>query len=231
MVAFFTDLFTPETWKAFAEHGSTVSGFRERQRQSAARISPGDIFCCYLVRLSRWCGLLEVLSDSYIDNSPIFADPDPYVVRFKVRPLVALEPEFSIPIFEDALWPNLSMTRDLPMRSFGWAQSANLRSSLRLLPEADGRLLTTALNDQNHRRQAYPLTQQDRQRLTGPKTIQATDRAVLVEVPVELNAADEVREEQQLGTRQNEPQETLRQSLKTRIFTVGSLANCTSTSY
>jgi hypothetical protein len=68
LVSFYTDLFTPETWKAFREHGAEVTGFRERQRQSAARISPGDVFCCYLVRLSRWCGLLQVVSGPYVDG-------------------------------------------------------------------------------------------------------------------------------------------------------------------
>ncbi len=59
------------------------------------------------VRLSRWCGLLEVTSDSYSDASPIFSDPDPFVVRFKTKPLVMLGPEHSIPIEDDKLWPRL----------------------------------------------------------------------------------------------------------------------------
>ena len=57
-MAFFLDLFTPETWQAFREAGASVTGFRPRQRQSAIeRISSGDVFLCYLTRLSRWCGV------------------------------------------------------------------------------------------------------------------------------------------------------------------------------
>ena len=58
-VAFYPDLFTPETWDAFRRHGGGISGFRQRQEDVARRIKPGDIFLCYLVRLSRWCGALD----------------------------------------------------------------------------------------------------------------------------------------------------------------------------
>ena len=48
-MAYFLNLFTPETWSAFHEHGAQVSGFRYRQRRIAReRIKPGDIFLCYL---------------------------------------------------------------------------------------------------------------------------------------------------------------------------------------
>ena len=57
-MAYFLDLFTPETWQAFRETGATVTGFRERQlRLARARVKEGDIFLCYLTRLSRWCGV------------------------------------------------------------------------------------------------------------------------------------------------------------------------------
>src|SRR5258706_112070 len=95
-MAFFTDLFTPETWRGFREH---------------------------------------------VDSTPIFTEPDPFVIRFKVRPLVVLDPELSIPIFDDALWPKLSFTKKLELRSPSWAQFANLRASLRALPIEDGTLL------------------------------------------------------------------------------------------
>ncbi len=58
----YLDLFTPETWDAFRRHGADISGFREKQRPSAEKIQPGDIFLCYLVRVSRWCGVLKISS-------------------------------------------------------------------------------------------------------------------------------------------------------------------------
>jgi hypothetical protein len=182
---YFLDLFTPETWRAFQTHGSMVSGFRHRQRKAAEQVQVGDIFCCYLVRLSRWCGLLEVTSESYSDASPIFSDPDPFIIRFKVKPLMMFGPEHSIPIADDKLWPHLSFTRELGLKSFGWAQSAGLRSSLRRLTSADGELLGELLKEQNTTRRLYPLTGRDEQTLSERKTVTAADRTVLVEVPVD----------------------------------------------
>ena len=184
-MAYFLDLFTPETWRAFQAHGSAVSGFRHRQRKAAEQVQVGDVFCCYLVRLSRWCGLLEIASDSYSDASPIFDDPDPFIVRFKVKPLVMFGPDHSVPIGDDKLWPRLSFTRELPLKSVGWAQFAGLRSSLRRISNDDGEILRAVLEEQNETRHLYPLTGRDEQLLSERKTVTAADRTVLVEVPVD----------------------------------------------
>ena len=78
-MSYFLDLFTPETWLAFRDAGATVTGFRERQRRLAReRVREGDLFICYLTRLSRWCGILRVQSKCYEDDTPIFDDPDPF---------------------------------------------------------------------------------------------------------------------------------------------------------
>lgn len=108
-MAFYLDLFTPETWAAFQRQDrKPISGFRQRQRKTAERLKHGDIFLCYLVRLSRWCGALRITSDPYVDDTPVFADPDPFVVRFNVEPLIVLDLERSIPIEDDTVWPRLS---------------------------------------------------------------------------------------------------------------------------
>ena len=113
-MAYFLNLFTPETWEAFTRCESDVSGFRSSQRKLAhERVKKGDIFLCYLVRVSRWCGALEILSEAFEDNKPIFNDPDPFIVRFKVKPIFEFKPENSIPIFEDEIW-NHNECRDLP---------------------------------------------------------------------------------------------------------------------
>jgi hypothetical protein len=107
---YWLDLFTPYTWNRFNEHGASISGFRPRQRGAAfERVKRGDVFVCYLVKLSRWCGLLEVASDAFEDSTPIFAiENDPFPIRFKVRPKVMLEFDKSIPVEE--LWSQLSFT-------------------------------------------------------------------------------------------------------------------------
>src|SRR4051794_24182731 len=108
---YYLNLFTPETWDAFRSHGATISGFRERQRKTADRLQAGDIFLCYLVRVSRWCGVLEITSSVFVDSTPIFADPDPFVLRFRVLPKVALNLDHSIPILEPSVWSALTITK------------------------------------------------------------------------------------------------------------------------
>ncbi len=155
-MAYFLDLFTPETWTVFREHGADVSGFRDRQRRIAhERIKPGDIFLCYLVRLSRWCGALEITSKAFRDSSPIFGDPDPFVIRFKVKPIVLLNPEASVPIFEDEVWQTLSETRQSERGSPGW--TGYFRSSLRQMNEADGEYLLSLLKGRRKSRDYFRL--------------------------------------------------------------------------
>ncbi|MEA2951122.1 MAG: hypothetical protein QOJ96_642 [Alphaproteobacteria bacterium] len=182
---YYLDLFTPETWAAFKEHGATISGFRERQRKTAERIKPGDKFLCYLVRLSRWCGILEVNSEMFTDSSPIFTNPDPFLIRFNVTPIVKLDLEQSIPMLDEEVWSRLSLTKGIERGISGWAQHANLRASLRQMNEKDSRFLSELLLRQNAAQRIYPFSPQDKQRLGQKASIRTIDRAVLVEVPAE----------------------------------------------
>ncbi len=180
---YYLDLFTPETWEAFKADGAKISGFRERQRKTADRIKPGDKFACYLVRLSRWCGILEVTSKVFIDNEPIFSNPDPFIVRFQVRPIVVLDIDKSIPILDETVWSKLSITKGIERGRQSWAQIANVRASLRQIPVEDGRYLTHLLGEQDSKQKPYPLSQLDKQRMG--QTAQTTTGAVLVTVPSE----------------------------------------------
>jgi hypothetical protein len=50
-MAYYLDLFSPETYEAFGKSDRSVSGFRMRQLKSAQRIQPGDKFLCYMTKL------------------------------------------------------------------------------------------------------------------------------------------------------------------------------------
>src|SRR6266702_8205786 len=86
-MAYYLDLFSPETHERFSSSARSVSGFRVRHRHIAGRVKAGDKLVCYLTRLSRWVGLLEVVEGPYEDASPLFVveGSDPFVVRFKVK--------------------------------------------------------------------------------------------------------------------------------------------------
>jgi hypothetical protein len=72
-MAYYLDLFSPETYEAFSRSDQTVSGFRPRQRNLAVRVRSGDKVVCYMTRLSRWVGLLDILEGPFDDHTPISA--------------------------------------------------------------------------------------------------------------------------------------------------------------
>jgi hypothetical protein len=188
-MAYFIDLFSPETYEAFARSSRDMSGFRLRHKGMAERIKPGDVFVCYLTRLSRWFGLLEVVEGPFIDNKPIFVpENDPFVVRFRVRPLVWLEIEKAIPIHADAIWTGLSFTRGLEKGSIGW--TGKVRGSLVRLDDRDGKCLAEKLTAQSTQRKPYPLDEQDTKKLTT-HTVNRPDKVVTVSVPDDSSVAEE----------------------------------------
>jgi hypothetical protein len=125
----YLDLFTSETRDAFIKNGSDVSGFRKWGRDIAARIKPGDIFICYLVGLSRWIGALKVLSEAYEDSTPYFIQQnDPFVIRFRVSPIVKVQPVRAIPI--RAIWDKLPMCKGV-QQTAGFTYKVGLQRSLK----------------------------------------------------------------------------------------------------
>jgi predicted RNA-binding protein len=111
-MAYFIDLFSPETYEIFTKSDQNISGFRLRQEGAASRVEVGDKLICYMVKLSRWVGILEVTSTYFKDSSPLFHNSnDPYIIRFEVKPVVWLPKEKSIPIHDDRVWNKLSFTK------------------------------------------------------------------------------------------------------------------------
>lgn len=196
-VRYFLNLFSPQSWETFCNHGSNISGFRKRQRRTAGKIGIGDTFVCYLTKVSRWCGVLKITSEAYYDEAPIFEDPDPYVIRFKVEPLIILEPEISVPVYDGSIWENLSITKDYAKGSRGWTGA--FRQSLSELSQSDGQFLVDQLEKQKEENRSFPFTDRD---LRNLKTLEAKTPSgrVLVEVPsrdqedtdAEVELADDV---------------------------------------
>ena len=185
LVKYWLDLFTPYTWTRFQEHGATVSGFRPRQRIAAfERVKRGDLFLCYLVKLSRWCGFLEVSSDAFESDSPIFSDTnDPFPIRFKVDAKVMLDFEEAVPIEQPELWHELSFTKSLTAGARGWAQAAKLRQSLIEISATDAGLICRVLTRQLREKQHYPLDANDLRHIRNRTIVRTEKGEVEVEVP------------------------------------------------
>ncbi len=159
----------------------SVSGFRERHRIAAGRVNVGDRLICYVTRLSRWAGILEVCDGPYEDSNPIFySENDPFIVRFKVKPLIWLELEQAIPIHEDHLWDSLSFTKGQTKGSSSW--TGKIRASLIQIDDADASLIESALKQQKASSNIFPFDEDDLQKLTT-HTVRRLDKDVIVTVP------------------------------------------------
>lgn len=190
-MSYYLDLFSPETYKAFSESARDVSGFRLRQRNAASKVKTGDKLICYVTRVSRWVGLLEVISVPFEDSTPRFyKQDDPFVIRFQVKPRVWLPLELAIPIHEENVWNQLSFTKKHNKKTSTW--TGLLRVSLRQIPLEDGRLLEKMLLSQKDDKNpiAYPLSEADNQRLK-PMKIRAQDSVeVTVSIPEDIEQTD-----------------------------------------
>lgn len=188
-MAYYIDLFSPETYGAFTSSDRTISGFRMRQQSIAATVKPGDKLICYMTKLSRWVGVLEVVSDYFLDDTPIFLPTeDPFRVRFRVRPLVWLAPEKSIPIQHDVCWEHLSFTQELVRGSSGW--TGTLRSSLRKLSNEDGQYLEDLLSSQQVDLHEYTLSSNDKKRLQ-PSLVNSGSGLISVSIPEDETSASD----------------------------------------
>jgi hypothetical protein len=178
-MAYFTDLFTVETYEAFLRSDQTISGFRESQRGMADRISQHDKLLIYVKGLSRWAGSLQVTEGPFIDRTPLFvADSDPFVIRFRVKPLPALALEHAIPIHEPAIFDTLSFTKG---RHEGYWLGP-LRRSLQHIETSDGQFLENLLLKQDKAHRVYPLDPTELEELR-PKHVKRADGTIAVTVP------------------------------------------------
>jgi hypothetical protein len=189
VMAYFIDLFSPETCEAFKSSSREVSGFRLRQEPIAKRVKAGDIFVCYMTRLSRWFGVLEVIEGPYIDSKPIFVpEDDPFVVRFHVKTVTLLDADRSIPIHDEEIWSGLSFTKNLEMGSLAW--TGKVRSSLATLSDDDGHFLVNRLGSQSTNGKTYPLREEDIRKL-ATHTVNRSDKVIAVSVPEDSAALKE----------------------------------------
>jgi predicted RNA-binding protein len=190
---YYLNLFSPETYEAFSRSDQSVSGFRERQRIAAARVDRGDRLICYVTRLSRWVGVLEVLTEPFEDSTPVFVpENDPFKIRFQVRKIAWLELDKAIPIYEDHIWNNLTFTKNQSQGSSTW--TGKIRSSLNQFDDADAALLESAIREQVENPVIYPLDESDLRKLQIHR-VRRVDKDVAVTVPEDSDAAPPEEEE------------------------------------
>jgi len=132
---YWLDLFTPETWREIAAVNYETSGFREYRKAHAAKVRPDDLFLCYLTGKSRFVGVLEILSRSFWDETPIWKS-DPFPVRFKTRLVSRVEEDVGIHLHD-------VIERSEHARSW----SGYIRGSPQRLPKEDGEYIAQRLSE------------------------------------------------------------------------------------
>lgn len=185
---YWTDLFTPETYEAFTHSDRTISGFRETQRGMADRVCVGDKFVCYMVRMSRWIGILDVLEGPFVDTTPVFLpEDDPFVIRFKVAPVVWLPLEQTVPIQDPGVFSHLTFTRDVGDGGY-WL--GPLRRSLQRLEVEDGQFLNELLLRQSKDQKQFEVDRDQYERALK-RRIHRSEGSVVVTVPEDNNGMEE----------------------------------------
>jgi hypothetical protein len=132
-------LFTGTTWQEFLDAGATVSGFRKRRWKTVQQIKPGDYLLCYLTGVSRFIGVLEVTSEPYWDESPIWKD-EVFPCRVKVEVIAAQSPETAVPIFD--LKEQLTIFQNLKSPA---AWTGHVRGSPAKWKQSDGEAVVYAV--------------------------------------------------------------------------------------
>jgi hypothetical protein len=85
---------SPENHAATAEHGYRVIGLKERNRNRALEVVPGDRIVLYLTRIMAFAASIRVTGELYEDRERIWpgkpGNPDQYPWRFETAPEIVL---------------------------------------------------------------------------------------------------------------------------------------------
>ncbi len=135
---------SPENHAATAEHGFRVIGVKERNRNRALEIEPGDVVVLYLTRVMRFAGAIRVAGELYEDRTRLWpgkpGKPDAYPWRFETEPVVVLEEPDWVPAEE--LAPRLEHVRKWPPEHWKLA----FQGQLRRVSDADAGVLLDRLS-------------------------------------------------------------------------------------
>jgi hypothetical protein len=182
--------------RLFLDRIGGVSGFRIRQKKATMKIGKGDWFICYMTKLSRWIGILNVEDGPFEDDTPIFYErDDPVVIRFRVIPIVWLEKEHAIPIHDDEVWCNLSFTQNHDKKSSTW--TGKVRGSLGQLEEEDGKFLEQLILQQKGNKKIYPIDEVEYLKWVTHR-IRRLDKDISVSVPEDHEERRQARESIQI---------------------------------
>lgn len=130
---------SPENYDATKARGFTVIGLKERNRNRALEIEPGDRIVLYITRVMAFAGSIRVEGELYEDRSKIWPGKpgkvDSYPWRFETSPETILErPDW---IAAESLVDELEHIRKWPREHWRLA----FQGQIRPVSERDARTL------------------------------------------------------------------------------------------
>jgi len=134
---------SPDNYAATRERGFTVIGLKERNRNRALEIEPGDRIVFWLTQLQRFAGSIVVTGEMYEDREKIWpgkpGKADPYPWRFETAPEIVLADAELIP--GEELAPQLEHVQKWPAEHWKLA----FQGQIRPVTERDAALLVERL--------------------------------------------------------------------------------------
>jgi predicted RNA-binding protein len=136
---------SPENFEATRDHGFRVIGMKERRRNLAEQVEPGDQIVFYVTRVQAFAGIVRVTGELYEDRTKIWPGKpgkvDSYPWRFETEPVLILDEDKFLPAVE--LVPGLEHARKWPAEHWSLA----FQGQLRAVPDADARLLEERIRE------------------------------------------------------------------------------------
>ena len=131
--------FSEKTWSVFLQNGAKIYGTKKNKEKKANQISIGDRFICYVTGESKFVGIFETTSKTYLDESPIWEN-DNYPVRFRVELVIRLSIDNGVDV--KSLRESLSIFLKLknPNRWTGFFQN-----TLALFTQEDAEIILGAI--------------------------------------------------------------------------------------
>jgi predicted RNA-binding protein len=134
-----------ENFRATRDHGFRVIGMKERRRNLAEQVEPGDLIVFYVTKVQAFGGIVRVTGEMYEDRTKVWpgkpGKPDPYPWRFATEPVLILDEGDFVPAEE--LAPELEHVRKWPAEHWRLA----FQGQLRAVSDADSSLLAERLRE------------------------------------------------------------------------------------
>ncbi len=134
---------SPDNFAATRERGFRIIGLKERNRNRALEIEPGDRIVFWLTKVQRFAGSVTVTGEMFEDREKIWPGKpgkvDPYPWRFETEPEIVLADEEQVP--GEELAPRLEHVQKWPAEHWKLA----FQGQIRPVSEADADLLVDAL--------------------------------------------------------------------------------------